>query len=186
MDSAESEGSRQKIQLDALDEAIAWELVRDADQSNKALAARLGVSESTTINRVRALRRAGILGAAHSQVDLEAFGFGVQALVFIRLRPQARPKIREFAEAVARLPQTAHVFFVGGNEDFVVHVFCTSTSQLRDLVANRLSMDPAVAMTSTHVVFEHIPGNTRMDHINGWDEVRRPITEGAALCDPAA
>ena len=178
MTGSNQKAARKKIQLDELDEAITWELVRDADQSNKALAARLGVSESTTINRVRALRQADVLKTAHSAVDLEAFGFAVQALVFVRLRPQARPEIRSYAEAVARLPQTAHVFFVGGNDDFVVHVFCTSISQLRELVANHFSMDPAVAMTSTHVVFEHIAGNTRMDHIKGWDEVRQPISEG--------
>ncbi|MDR2565211.1 MAG: Lrp/AsnC family transcriptional regulator [Bifidobacteriaceae bacterium] len=185
MTASKTESPRNKTQLDELDEAIAWELVRDSDQSNKALAARLGVSESTTINRVRALREAGVIGASHADVDLEAFGFAVQALVFVRLRPQARPQIKDFAEKAARLPQTTHVFFIGGNEDFVIHVFCTSTRQLRDLVANRLSTDPAVAMTSTHVVFDHIAGNTRMEHIAGWAEVRAPIAEAAAPPDAA-
>ncbi|MGB4777153.1 Lrp/AsnC family transcriptional regulator [Microbacterium sp.] len=165
----------QKMHLDELDERIVWELLRDAGQSNKALAERLGVSESTTINRVRALRAAGVVGKAHVTIDVEALGFNVQALVFVRLRPQARPRIKEFAEMAARIPQTINVFFMGGNDDFVIHVFCTSTGQLRDLVSTRLSMDPAVATTSTQVVFDYIPGVTRMEHVSGWDEIRAPI-----------
>lgn len=166
---------RHRAPLDALDEAIVWELVRDATLPNKELAARLGVAQSTTINRVRALRDAGVLRGAHQQVDLLALGFPIQALVFVRLRPQARPHIKAFALSAARLPQTVSVFFLGGNDDFVIHVVATSTDQLRDLVAIRLSMDPAVATTSTHVVFDHYLGEDQMDHIKGWDEIRAPI-----------
>lgn len=163
------------MQLDELDERIAWELLRDADQSNKALASRLNVSESTTINRVRALRASGVVGPSHATINLEALGLTVQALVFVRLRPQARPQIKEFAKMAARIPQTINVFFVGGNDDFVIHVSCTSTGQLRDLVANKLSMDPAVATTNTQVVFDYIPAASRMEEVTGWDEIRAPI-----------
>lgn len=176
MDRSDATSPAQKMQLDDLDERIVWELHRDADQSNKALAARLHVSESTTINRIRALRARGVIDTAHATIDLEALGLHVQALVFVRLRPQARPHIKEFAEMAARIPQTLNVYFVGGNDDFVIHVACTSTGQLRDLVANRLSMDPAVATTNTQVVFDYIPGATRTDPTSGWGEMRAPIT----------
>lgn len=174
----QNDGSKeQKVHLDELDEAIVWELVRDADMSNKALATRLGVSQSTTLNRVRALRESGVIGTAHASVDVEALGFSVQAIVFVRLRPQARPRIKEFAETVALLPQTYNVFFMGGNDDFIIHVFCTSTRQLRDLVSTHLGMHPDVATTNTHVVFDYIPGTSRMDHVTGWADIRAPINE---------
>lgn len=146
------------LRLDALDEAILWELMRDARITNAALAARLHVAPSTTHTRVRALQDAGVIRSAHIEVDYAALGLDVQGIVSVRLRAQARPQIRTYAAKVVQLPNVLSVFFVGGSIDFLIHVACTSTAQLRDFVAMELSMDPAVASTETNVVFDHLIG----------------------------
>jgi DNA-binding Lrp family transcriptional regulator len=50
----------------------------------------------------------------------------------------------------------AQVLFLGGDEDFMVHVLVASAEAVRDFVVEHLSSDPAVANTRTSLVFEHL------------------------------
>ncbi|WP_159501279.1 Lrp/AsnC family transcriptional regulator [Microbacterium sp. 18062] len=163
----------QKRQIDETDERILWELRRDADLTNAALAARVGLSPSAAHARVRALRAAGVLGASHADVDLAALGLPLQAIVGVRLRAQARPAIKTYAAKVAQLPNVLNIYFLGGQTDFLIHVVTTSPEQLRDFVATRLSMDPAVASTETQIVFDWVRSPGRA---GGFDDMRDSIS----------
>jgi len=163
------------LRLDALDERILWELIKDARLSNAALAERLHVSPSTTHARVRALRDAGIITSSHIEVNYEALGLTVQGLVAVRLRAQARPHIKTYARQVIQLPNVLSVYFVGGSVDFLIHVACTSTTQLRDFVASHLSMDPVVASTETQIVFDHLIGAEHKQGDDGLAAMRKSL-----------
>jgi DNA-binding Lrp family transcriptional regulator len=62
----------------------------------------------------------------------------------------------EFAHNVGKAPGVAQVFFLGGDEDFMVHVQVANAEEVRDFVVEHLSSDPAVANTRTSLVFEHL------------------------------
>jgi DNA-binding Lrp family transcriptional regulator len=49
--------------VDKLDAAIVRELQADARQTNRELAAKLGIAPSTCLERVRALRQRGVITA---------------------------------------------------------------------------------------------------------------------------
>jgi len=49
-------------ELDSVDRALLVELQKDARQTNKALAAKVGVAPSTCLERVRELRARGVVG----------------------------------------------------------------------------------------------------------------------------
>ncbi|MEZ7757295.1 Lrp/AsnC family transcriptional regulator [Microbacterium paraoxydans] len=162
-------------QVDEVDEQILWELIRDGRVTLTALAGLLGVSPSTVSARALALKRTGVLKSVHAEIDFRKVGLPVQAMVFVRLRAQARPHVREYAQLMTRLPGVLNLYFIGGNEDFLIHLVSTSTDQLRDIVATQVSMHPIVASTRTHIVYEHALGSDHMHHLSGFDEVRRPI-----------
>lgn len=166
------DGRQNAAQLDELDEQILWELVRDARIPNNELAKKLHVSPSTTINRVRALKEKGVFQSAHATFDLAAVGLPVQAVVSVRIHPQARRALKEYAQRVILLAPVMNLFWMGGPDDFLIHVHCASTAHLRDFVASDLSADPAVASAQTNVVFDHLLGVQHMDHVNGFEEIR--------------
>jgi DNA-binding Lrp family transcriptional regulator len=76
--------------VDELDRAILRQLQSDARRSNRDVAAAVGVSPSTALERTRALRRRGIIRGATLDVDLAAIGRPVQALIAVRIRPPSR------------------------------------------------------------------------------------------------
>jgi DNA-binding Lrp family transcriptional regulator len=105
---------------------------------------------------VRALRERGVIRGYHADVDPEAIGLPIQAIVAVRLHPHARAQLSEFAHRVARLPEVLNIFFLAGAVDFYIHIAAASTQHLRDFVVENLSADEDVASTETNLIFEHI------------------------------
>ena len=141
--------------LDDTDRAILAVLAADARISNKDLAERVGVAQSTCLARVRALRADGVIRGFHADIDPRALGHHLQAMIAVRLQPTARDAINEFIAALSRRPEVLEVYFVAGANDFMVHVATASTDELRWFVGDVLNRDPAIAGTETNLIFEH-------------------------------
>ncbi len=131
-------------------------LAADARLPNNALAEAVGIAASTCLGRVRALREAGVIRGYHADVDPQALGRPIQAMIAVRLQAHARGHMTEFATKVAQLPEVLNVFFLGGANDFLVHVAAASTDSLRHFVVVNLSGNPDVALTETNLIFEHV------------------------------
>ena len=145
----------QDVRLDRTDRAILRVLADDARISNKELADRVGVAQSTCLARVRALREAGVIRGYHADIDPRALGHDLQAMISIRLQPHARGAMGEVVAGLSRRPEVLDVYFVAGANDFLVHVATASTDALRRFVAEHLNRDPAIAGTETALIFEH-------------------------------
>ena len=146
--------------LDELDKAILRELQADARRTNRDVAAAVGVSPSTALERTRGLRERGVIRGAVLDLDLAAVGRGVQALIAIRIRPPSRRNIEGFRNWVSALPETIGLFVVSGSEDFLVHVAVPGNQALYAFVIDRLTQRPEVADVRTSVVYEHVRKTT--------------------------
>jgi DNA-binding Lrp family transcriptional regulator len=142
--------------VDDIDRRILSVLAADARTPNNALAEIVGIAPSTCLGRVRSLRESGVIRGYHADIDPAAFGRPLQAMIAVRLQSHARGHIREFVAKVAALPEVLNVFFLGGADDFLVHIAAASTENLRDFVVVNLSGNPDVALTETNLIFEHV------------------------------
>ncbi|WP_426595485.1 Lrp/AsnC family transcriptional regulator [Cellulomonas sp. McL0617] len=150
--------------LDDIDRAILRELERDGRISNKELAALVGVAPSTCHARVRALRESGVLRGFHAQVNPEAVGRGLQAMIAVRLQAAARARLSDVAHRLAQRPEVRDVYVLAGVDDVLVHVAVRDSPELRRFVLEHLSTRPEVAHTQTSLVFEHVhaPGTAAL------------------------
>ncbi|GAB2488407.1 Lrp/AsnC family transcriptional regulator [Jatrophihabitans fulvus] len=144
------------LPLDAIDARIVRALAEDARIPNNALAARAGVAPSTCLARTRALRERGVIRGFHADVDPAALGRPLQAMIAVRLQSHARSHIPQFMARIAELPEVLDVFFLGGADDFHVHIAATGTGNLRQFVVENLSANPDVALTETNLIFDHV------------------------------
>jgi DNA-binding Lrp family transcriptional regulator len=145
--------------LDELDTAILRELQRDARRTNRDVAAAVGVSPTTALDRTRALRTRGVIRGARLDVDLPSLGRPVQALIAVRIRPPSRRNIEAFRNWVTNQPETLGVFVTTGTEDFLVHVAVSDNDALYSLVIDRLTERVEIADVRTSVIYEHIRSN---------------------------
>jgi DNA-binding Lrp family transcriptional regulator len=143
-------------QLDELDTAILRELQADARRTNRDVAAAVGVSPTTALDRTRAMRDRGIIRGARLQVDLAAIGRPVQALIAVRIRPPSRQNIEAFRNWVSELPDTVGVFVTAGAEDFLIHVAVPDNASLYAFVIDKLTERAEIADVRTSVIYEHL------------------------------
>lgn len=146
-------------ELDSIDLAILAELQRDARLPNKELAERLGVAPSTALERVRALRRRGVITGFRASVDIAALGRPLQALLALRVRPHTSQLVDPLRQFVLSLPETITLFHVAGAEDFLVHVAVADAEHLHRLCLEKFLVRPEIVTLQTTLIFksEHQP-----------------------------
>lgn len=147
------------LRLDRVDRRLIRLLQQDGRMANNALAAAAGIAPSTCLARVRALRAAGVIRGFHADVDPQALGRGLRAMVAVRMAAGSRAALEPFARGVAALPEVLDVYFLAGADDFLLHVAVRDTDELRRFVVERLSDRPDVSSTETSLVFEHLRGS---------------------------
>lgn len=147
------------FQLTDTDRSIITELVRDGRIGYQDLARKVGIPTSTCHGRVRALENAGIIRGYHADIDPEAIGHDVNALIMLRLTNQQRDRLPALTQHLRSVPGVQQVFLIGGDKDLVIHVACPNVPALRDLIAEKIAPNPAFAQTQTQIVFEHGRGH---------------------------
>ncbi|MCU0304459.1 MAG: Lrp/AsnC family transcriptional regulator [Thermoanaerobaculales bacterium] len=144
-------------ELDQQDVAILAALKQNARISNKDLAAAVGLAPSTCLERVRRLRGIGAIHGYHADVDLAMLGFGLQALIAVRLNRHSRELVDSFRSYVLGLAEVRAVYHVAGADDFLVHVAVRDADHLRDLAMDAFTTRPEVSHIETRLIFEHMP-----------------------------
>ncbi|MBD7956812.1 Lrp/AsnC family transcriptional regulator [Microbacterium sp. Sa4CUA7] len=145
-------------EVDDVDLAILAVLTARADITNKALAERLHLAESTCAHRVRVLRRRGLIIDTRARVDIAALGFPLRAVVNVRLGSHTKAGVTQLFQALTQIPGVIEVFHVAGEDDFVLHVAAADAHALRDLVLEHITVHPSVRSTETHLVFDRRDG----------------------------
>lgn len=145
----------QDLGLDEVDRKIIDELQLNGRVTNAELAERVGVAASTCIARVRSLVSRRVITGFTASVDPRAMGLGLQVLVSVTVRSGARQRIAGLTEEIRALPEVMQLFFLGGVEDFIIHLAARDADHVRDFVMEHLSAHPAVSSTQTSIVFSH-------------------------------
>ncbi|MGE3194296.1 MAG: Lrp/AsnC family transcriptional regulator [Microbacteriaceae bacterium] len=141
-------------QLDATDLAILRALSADSGLSNKALAARLGLPESTCAYRVRALRDRNVIVGQELRLDLPSLGYPIQAVIKVRLGSHGAELVNSLYDDLVRIPGVIEAIHVAGADDFHLHVAVESPEALRDLVLQHITVHRVVRQTETQLIFE--------------------------------
>jgi DNA-binding Lrp family transcriptional regulator len=146
-----------KSELDSIARALLTELQKDARQSNKALAEKVGVAPSTCLERVRELQARGVIRGFRADVDPASIGRPMEAILSIQQRAAQREAIETLLEDTAALPETVRVMALTGTTDFIIHVAVRDMAHLRDIVW-RLTERREVARVQSSLVFARVEG----------------------------
>jgi DNA-binding Lrp family transcriptional regulator len=144
--------------FDSISRALLSELQKDARQTNKALAEKVGVAPSTCLERVRELQARGVISGFGAVVEPAAVGRPMEAILSIQQRAAQREAIETLLEDCAALPETVRVMALTGTTDFIVHVAVRDMAHLRDLVWS-LTERREVARVQSSLVFARVEGS---------------------------
>ena len=139
--------------LDRTDRAILELLQQDAQASFKEVADRVGLAPSTVYERVRRLRRLGVLRGAHADVEPKAMGVNLQAMLLVELSLHRPETYADFRDTMAALPEVLAWYEVAGRLDMLVHVGVRDTAHLQRLVLDGFTARPEVRRIETTLIF---------------------------------
>ena len=141
--------------VDEIDLDLIRLLQQNARITNADLATAVGIAQSTCITRVRSLISRGIISGFTANVEPSKLGLGTEVLISVTLRAGARAHLSDFMQQMRERPEVIQVFFLGGSEDFIVHLAVENSDAVREFVLENLSNNATVASTRTNLVFEH-------------------------------
>jgi len=131
-----------------LDARLIEALRDDARRSLRELGEALGVSTSTVRNHLHELEESGVISGYRPVVDYSRLGYGLVAVIRIKARGDALPRIVEALVADDRL---THVYEITGEFDvMVIGRFRSETEMNREI--KRLLGLPGIEGTNTSIV----------------------------------
>ena len=138
--------------LDKIDLRILSILQGDARASNAAIARKIGMAPSATLERIRKLEQRGLIRGYEARLDAAPLGLGLVACVFVRSSERAGgPKT---ARQLAAIPEVQEVHHIAGEDCFLVKVRATNPQALGQLLRERFGAIRAVTSTRTTIVLE--------------------------------
>ena len=142
--------------MDEVDRSILAVLERHGRISNAELAAKVGLSPSPCLRRVRRLEETGVIRGYRALIDPAAVGRGLRVFVGVRLMRHARADVAAFERAVRQLHEVAYSHHVTGNYDYLLQVEVADLPAYEDFHANRLAALPGVAAVTSYVTMKSL------------------------------
>lgn len=140
--------------MDAVDSEIVSLLRADGRLSWRDLGAQVGLSANAAADRVRRLRRAGIITGFAALVDPAAGGRRLEALVGVTV--SSGTDSDDFATAADRLDPVIEVLHLTGAPDYQLRVACRDTAEL-DALLRALRLRLGAADTETTIILRSGP-----------------------------
>lgn len=141
--------------LDRIDLKILAALQRDGRMTNQRLAEVVSLSPRASLERVRRLEAAGIIGGYQAVVELRELTRPVNVFVEIVLEKQANR--RRFEKRLTSLDEVVECWEVSGNVDYVARFVCADMVAYEEITAALLDDDAlGVARIVSHVALRPV------------------------------
>ena len=134
-----------RINLDNTDRLILEALQGDGRLSNVELAARVHLSESACLRRVKALDNSGVIQGYRATVDPASVGLPDNVFVRVGLASQDQSDLDAFEEAVRRVPEVMECYLMTGDFDYLLRVVAAGATDYERIHRQYLTRLPSVA-----------------------------------------
>jgi Lrp/AsnC family transcriptional regulator, leucine-responsive regulatory protein len=134
--------------VDAIDRRLVDLLRTNARRSYAELARQVGLSAPAVHERVAKLESSGVLRGYHADVDPEAVGLGVTALIGIV--QDSSGDIDDLLRLLSEMTEIESCYFMAGEESFLLKARVGTIAELEHLIV-RLNRTPGVARTRTAI-----------------------------------
>jgi Lrp/AsnC family transcriptional regulator len=147
--------------LDTIDHHILTILQQDATLSVDAISDAVSLSRNACWRRIKAMEGSGIIRARVALLDPIKIGCPLSALVLIRTDHHSDTWRRDFASAVAALPEITSAQRMTGDLDYVLMVRLADVAAY-DVFYKRLTSRISVSDISASFVMENIKDTTAL------------------------
>jgi Lrp/AsnC family transcriptional regulator for asnA, asnC and gidA len=137
------------MELDDTDREILRLLQSDARTPFSEIARRIDMSSATVHDRVGRMEDAGVIEGYHASVNPKAIGYGVSALVGLRVE-QGREE--DALERLRDIEGVREIHLTTGEWDVMLRVVAEDTDSLRELMFERVANMDGFSRSQTMII----------------------------------
>jgi DNA-binding Lrp family transcriptional regulator len=151
------------IDLDATDRKILNLLQHDGRMTNAQLAEQVNLSQSACHRRVARLEEESVIAGYAMLVNQEKVGLGSSVIVEVSLDSQAEEFLRNFENAVRKVPAVMECYLMAGDADYVVRVAVARVADYERIHKEYLTRLPHVARIRSIFVMRTVYKSTAVE-----------------------
>ena len=137
------------MELDDTDREILRLLQADARTPFSEIARRIDMSSATVHDRVGRMEDAGVIEGYHASVNAKAIGYGVSALVGLRVE-QGREE--DALDRLREIEGVREIHLTTGEWDVMLRVVAEDTDSLRELMFERVANMDGFSRSQTMII----------------------------------
>jgi len=150
------------VKLDRLDRKVLHELQHDGRISNVDLAARVNLSESACLRRVRALEQAGLIERYVALLNQKEIGLSGTVFVHIVLRREEQSELAAFEAAIQDIPEVMECYLMTGEFDYLLRLVVSDMADFERLHNDALTRLPGVSRVNSSVAIRTVRKTTEL------------------------
>jgi DNA-binding Lrp family transcriptional regulator len=148
--------------IDSIDLKILRELQENAKLSNVELAARVNLSASPCLARVRALEASGHISRYVTLLDPLTLGLGVSVFIQVSLEKQVEKALDTFQNAMHRFPEVMECYLMTGEADYLIRVVVRDIPALERFIVDELTKIAGVAQIRSSFALKQVKYKTAL------------------------
>jgi Lrp/AsnC family transcriptional regulator, leucine-responsive regulatory protein len=150
------------MKIDRFDRAILRILQKDGRISNVDLAARVSLSESACLRRVRRLEEQGFIEKYTALLNQRLAGLAGNVFVHIALNREEQSELAAFEAAVQNLPEVMECYLMTGEFDYLLRVVVADMADFERVHKESLTRLPGVARVNSSVAIRTVRKTTEL------------------------
>ncbi len=140
--------------LDAIDRKILAVLQEDGRISLSDLAARVALSPSPCLRRIRRLERDGVIARYVAVVDQAKVGLPVSVFVSIKLDSQRVEALERFRKAIGKWPEVLECYLMTGPRDYLLRIVVADLAAYEQFLKQKLTRIDGVSSIESSFALE--------------------------------
>jgi DNA-binding Lrp family transcriptional regulator len=150
------------VELDLIDRRILGVLQRDARMANVELAAKVNLSPSPCLRRVRELEATGVIRRYAALVDPLALGLSVSVFIHVTLEKQVERVLDTFEAAIRDRPEVMECYLMTGESDYLLRVVVPDMPALERFILDFLTRIPGVGNIKSSFALKQVKYETAL------------------------
>ena len=144
------------------DKQIIGELQDNSRITNAELAKRVGLSPSSTLERVKKLETSGLIEKYITLLNPRKAGYNCFTFVEVKLARHGETPVDDFFKSIAIMDEILECHHITGEADFLLKVATKDIPAYEELILHQLSALPNVQNMKTSVVLSTFKNETKL------------------------
>ena len=150
------------MDLDYKDKHLLEEIQPNSRITNTELAKRIGLSPSSTLERVKKLEVSGIIEKYITLLNPRKAGYSCFTFVEIKLARHGETPVEDFISSITLIPEVLECHHITGEADFLLRVATKDIPAYEELILHQLSALANVQSMKTSVVLSTFKNETKL------------------------